>query len=314
MADLLPNLNGSPRPGGSSFSSTLSIAGYNAMLAAGLEPLGIVQGVCVMRWNWYGARSPYGGATPSPLSSKRLKHRYLEPTDGFTRNWRRTTSPVYSSKTITNWSCQHSTRRAGAHEPGVNFEQNWVEDLWSEAFAAARTRMIDEARMLGAHGVVGVVDTISDPTRGAKEFLLRGTAVRVNDAPAPLEVWSTYLAGERLVKLVEAGWAPVSVVAAMSSIRIWPACSTESQLSGWWPEVARIAQLESGHYSARFLARERVHAESGADDVHGVRFEVAENRITAGDDEVNCTVWGSRIRRFASPELARAPMATVPLR
>jgi hypothetical protein len=255
MVDLSKHASGS-RPGtGSPYSSTLSSAGYNAMLAAGLEPVGIVQGICVMRWNWYGQRSPYGGATPSLSSSRRLKHRYFEPTDGFSRSWRRTQSPVYSSKTITNWACQHSAKRAGAHEPGVNFEQNWVEDLWSEAFASARARMLDEARSLGAHGVVGVVDAITDPTRGAKEFLLRGTAVRVREAPDPLEIWSSYLAGERLVKLVEAGWSPVSVVAAMSSLRIWPACSTESQMSGWWPNVARIPQLESGQYSARSLGR-----------------------------------------------------------
>jgi hypothetical protein len=196
----------------------------------------------------------------------------------------------------------------------VNFEQNWVEDLWSEAFATARARMIEEAQLLGAHGVVAVIDTISDPIKGAKEFLLRGTAVRVRNAPAPLQIWSTYLAGERLIKLVEAGWAPVSVVAAMSSVRIWPACSTESQLSGWWPNVAPIRQLENGHYGARSLARARVHLEAGADDVHGVRFEVVERSIADGDDEINCTVRGSRIRRFASSELASTPKAAVTLR
>ena len=36
----------------------------------------------------------------------------------------------------------------------------------------------------------------------------------------PRTIWSTYLAGERLIKLVEAGWAPVSVVGALASIRI----------------------------------------------------------------------------------------------
>jgi hypothetical protein len=305
---------GKARLGSPSFTSKLSSADYNATLAAGLEPVGIVQGVCVMRWEWYGPRSPYGGSLPIGSGTRKLKHRYYEPREGRVGVGRTSTSLVYASKNFTNWACQHNVQRTDGHEPGVNFEQPWVEDLWSEGFNTARSRMLAEAEAAGAHGVIGVVDEITTPTRGAKEFVLRGTAVRVRGVNAPHEIWSTYLAGERLIKLVEAGWAPVSVVAAHASVRIWPACSTESQLSGAWSEVSSITQLESGHYNVRLLARARVHAEAGADDVHGVRFEVAEHRIARGDDELNCTVWGSRIRRYAAPEQLPTPMATLSLR
>jgi len=318
----LPAAAGS-RLGGASFGSALSSADYSATLAAGLEPLGIVQGTCVLRWAWYGPRSPYGGASPIGSGSCKLKRRYYDPKgaegggawgDGGFRGRRAVRPIVYASRHTSSWACEHTVQRSGKHEPGVNFEQNWVEDLWGEGFTTARTRMLAEAEVIGAHGVVGVIDEITTPTHGVKEFLLRGTAVRVHDVAAPREIWSTYLAGERLIKLVEAGWAPVSVLAAFASIRIWPACSTESQLRGTWREVSRIRQIENGHYTARSLARERVHAEAASDDVHGVRYEIEEHRIARGDEEVSCTVWRSRIRRFAQPERLPAPMPTVSLR
>jgi hypothetical protein len=309
------------RLGSASFGSTLSSADHSSTLAAGLEPVGIVQGTCVMRWAWYGPRSPYGGASPIGSGSRKLKRRYYDPKGGDNASWsggffaRRAVKPiVYASKSMSSWPCQHGAQRGGGHEPGVNFEQNWLEDLWSEGFTTARARMLTEAEIAGAHGVVGVVDEINTPTHGIKEFLLRGTAVRVTGVAAPREIWSTYLAGERLIKLVEAGWAPVSVVAALASVRIWPACSTESQLRGTWREVAKIRQLESGHYVARALARDHVHTEAGSDDVHGVRYEVGEHRIARGDDEVTCTMWGSRIRRFAVVDRLSAPMRTLTLR
>ena len=51
---------------------------------------------------------------------------------------------------------------------------------------------------------------------GVLEFRVQGTAVRVTDGPPPADgrPWTTYLAGQRLAKLIEAGYAPVSIAAA----------------------------------------------------------------------------------------------------
>jgi len=298
------------------FASTLSSADHSSTLAAGLEPVGVVQGACVMRWSWFGPRSPYGGSLPIRSGSKKLKRRYFEPrrrlfSEGTSS--RAVRSIVYEANNYTSWACEHAPGTPGKHEPGVNFEQIWVEKLWDEGFTTARARMLEEARLTGAHGVVGVVEAVSSPTRGTREFLLRGTAVRVKDEPEPLETWSTYLAGERLIKLVEAGWAPVAVVSALGSVRVWPSCTTETQLSGRWSRVSPIRQLEAAQYNARFVARNRLHTAAASDDVHGVRYEVAEHRIDRGDDEVTCTIYGSQIRRFAEAERLLPPMRTVSL-
>ena len=46
----------------------------------------------------------------------------------------------------------------------------------------------------------------------AHEFVIRGTAVRVPETPVPAQPFTTYLSGQRLAKLLEAGYVPVSVV------------------------------------------------------------------------------------------------------
>ena len=103
-----------------------------------------------------------------------------------------------------------------------------MEDAWASGFTTAYERMIDEATSAGAHGVVGVVDT-SAPLAdlGVVEFQVQGTAVRVVDGAPPADgrPWTTYLAGQRLAKLVEAGYAPVSVAATVASVGSGPTAS-----------------------------------------------------------------------------------------
>src|SRR3984957_2648101 len=43
----------------SAFSSGLTVPDFAACLDLGLEPVGLVQGFCVMRWGWYGSGSGY---------------------------------------------------------------------------------------------------------------------------------------------------------------------------------------------------------------------------------------------------------------
>jgi hypothetical protein len=118
---------------------------------------------------------------------------------------------------------------------GQNYEQTWVEAAWLQGFGSAYSRLMEEAKEVGAHGVIGVTDTshnISD--MNVAEFHILGTAVVVEGAPPPPhgEPWSTYLAGQRLAKLIEAGFMPISVVAAIASVRVWAYCMTEYLMEG----------------------------------------------------------------------------------
>ena len=90
--------------------------------------------------------------------------------------------------------------------------------------------MLEEATAQGAHGVIGVVDRVSNVAdTGTTEFHFLGTAVTVEGGPPPAGgvPWSTYLAGQRLTKSIEAGFMPVAVVAALASVRVWAYCMTE---------------------------------------------------------------------------------------
>jgi hypothetical protein len=179
------------------FSSGLTVPDFAACLQLGLEPVGLAQGFCVMQWGWYGAGSSFmRGSNPYTMGAQ---------SDG-----------AYSE----SYRCPHGYVSAEHRMWGQNLEQPWVEAAWSAGYGAAYARMLDEATALGAHGVIGVVDRVTPVADSqTSEFHFLGTAVTVEDGPPPAAgvPWTTYLAGQRLTKSIEAGFMPVAVVASMAS-------------------------------------------------------------------------------------------------
>jgi uncharacterized protein YbjQ (UPF0145 family) len=287
------------RLGSGSFSSGLTVPDFAACLHMGLRPVGLVQGFCVMHWGWYGAGSPYlRGTSPFQYTS------------------------AQSGGYAETWQCPHGFVSGEHRMWGQNYEQTWVEDAWSQGFGSAYTRLMDEAKEAGAHGVVGIVDTSRSLTDAAvTEFHIIGTAVVVEDAPRPSgEPWSTYLAGQRLAKLIEAGFMPVSVVAAMASVRVWAYCMTEFLMEGrpytWGattPGTQEVEQVISAQLSARALAREHARHQLGSDLLHGASVSVAERELSEGDMVVDCTLRGTRARRFKASDPLPVPRPTVRL-
>jgi len=291
------------RLGGGSFSSGLTVPDFAACLQMGLRPVGLVQGFCVMQWGWYGAGSPYmRGMTPYNFGGSAPRGVYSEsyrcPHGGY----------VYSN--------EHRIW-------GQNYQQPWVESAWGQGFGSAYTRLVEEAQEVGAHGVIGVVDSTRHLAEmNVTEFHILGTAVVVEDAPAPGggTPWTTYLAGQRLAKLVEAGYMPVSVVAALASVRVWAYCVTEMLMegtvsvwgSGYLP-VSEIEQLSRAHIAARSLAREHVRGQLGTDDLQGAQIVANTQRLSQGDEVIECTLRGSRVRRFKDFDPLPAPRPTVRL-
>jgi hypothetical protein len=190
------------------FTSGLSINDFAACLQMGMRPVGFVQGFCAMQWSFYYAGSPYlRGSSPYSGGSGT---QYYE-----------------------TWNCPHGFVSAEHRSWGQNYEQTWVESTWGQGFGAAYSRMMEEAAEVGAHGVIGVVDTMRHlGDVGITEFHITGTAVVVDGQAPPPRPWTTFLAGQRLNKLMEAGWAPVSVAASFSSIRVWAYCVTEYLMRG----------------------------------------------------------------------------------
>jgi uncharacterized protein YbjQ (UPF0145 family) len=284
------------RLGEGAFSSGLSVNDFAACLEMGLEPVGLVQGFCAMQWGSYGVgfmqrgMTPYGGAQGG----------YVE-----------------------NYQCPHVGMFGGEHRMwGQNYQQTWIETAWNEGFSSAYSRMLEEAGDVHADGIVGVVDSQSSLTEaGIIEFHLTGTAVKLKGAPAATTPpWTTYLAGARLAKLFEAGFAPVSIIANVSSIRVWAYCMTEYLMGGGGAFAVNqnfapqeIDQIVRAQIAARTIARKAVHQQLHGDSLHGADLSVMEREFEGGDLEVQTLLRGNRVRRFKAFEALPVPQPTVRL-
>jgi hypothetical protein len=222
------------------------------------------------------------------------------------------------------YRCPHGYVSAEHRTWGQNLEQPWVESAWNQGYGSAYARMIEEATDYGAHGVIGVVDRVANlADTGTTEFHFLGTAVKVEGGlpPAGGVPWSTYLAGQRLTKSIEAGFMPVAVVAALASVRVWAYCMTEYLMEGqmgmgWGyasggPQL--VDQVSKAHMAARQLARKHVRQQLAGDELHGAAIDVVTRELSAGDEVIDCTLKGNRMRRFKDFDPIAAPRPTVRL-
>jgi uncharacterized protein YbjQ (UPF0145 family) len=307
------------RLGGGAWSSGLSVADFAACSSMGLRPVALVQGFCAMQWGWYtmrpglgggrwggmggpgpGAGGPGGvggGGGPAPYAAAAGSRGYDE-----------------------SWPCPHGIASL-EHQWGGNYEQAWVETAWAEGFGSAYRRMVEEAEQAGAHGIIDVVDDASYlAEQSVVEFHVTGTAVAVEDHEGDVpSLWSTYLAGQRLAKLFEAGLAPVSVAAGLASVVMWPNCQTEFLLGGgggsMWVRSyeGEIVQATNAEMAARDLVRSAVSAQLGSDILHGARFSVSRRAVGGGGHVIECTLRGTRVRRFKDFDPLPPPTPTVRL-
>jgi hypothetical protein len=283
------------------FSSGLTVPDFAACLELGLEPVALVQGFCVMQWGWYRPGSGYmRGMSPYSFASG--------AEGGYSETYR----------------CPHGFVSAEHRTWGQNLEQPWVEEAWTRGYGSAYARMLEEATAYGAHGVIGVIDRVASiADTGTTEFHFLGTAVTVDGGPPPAGgvPWSTYLAGQRLTKSIEAGFMPVAVVASLASVRVWAFCMTEYLMEGQvgmgWGYASGAPQLvdqvSKAHMAARQLARKHVRQQLAGDELHGATIDVATRALSQGDEVIDCTLRGNRVRRFKDFDPIAAPRPTVRL-
>jgi uncharacterized protein YbjQ (UPF0145 family) len=279
------------------FSSGLTVPDFAACLDLGLQPVGLVQGFCVMQWGWYGAGS------------------------GFARGINPYTAGPQGGGYSETYRCPHGFVSNEHRMWGQNLEQTWVEQAWSQGYHTSYSRMLEEATAFGAHGVIGVVDRVTHlADNGTTEFHFLGTAIKVVDGPPPAGgvPWTTYLAGQRLTKSIEAGFMPVAVVATLASVRVWAYCMTEYLMEGsrgWGGPTSpyEVEQVSKAHMAVRQLARKQVRQQLAGDTLHGAQIEVSMRELSKGDEVIDCTLKGNRMRRFKDFDPAPLPKLTVRL-
>jgi hypothetical protein len=281
---------------GRAWSSSLSTNDFASCVEAGFEPVGFVQGCSVISWGW-------GSSVTGPL--------------GFGYQMAGTTATRGYSE---QFACPHGFVGAGHRLYGMNYEQDWAEDSWRLGFSSSFERLVDEAARLSAHGVIAIVDhVVHDPETATYRFTIEGTAVRVSGAADAQAPFTTYLAGQKLNKLLEAGYAPVSVVAEFVSIQVFSSCITEYLLAGrgaigWGAPVGgEVEQVSRAHDAARHVVRERVRARLGSDVLHAAHLEVRERELAGSGPQINAMLKGNRVRRFKSYDPLPPPRPVVRL-
>jgi len=250
-------------------SSLFSAPAAAAAKSAGLAPVGEVFGCLVMNLGWSGTGCnwylPYQAT--SGIFNSALNSVYgSQPT-----------SPIITSG-------------RGSKYSGFTPYVKAFEAAWNGALS----RMLAEARALGAEGVVGIRIERSLLQNQIWEFTAMGTAVRSTDvmlAPRPTtagEVWSTNFSTEDAASAILSGFMPREVVLGMSVATKHEDWQLRQQRTGWLnQEVVGMSQLIQ---AARNEARTRIEAHAthtGGAHLVINEMELREFETECGQDGVD---------------------------
>lgn len=200
----------------------------------------------------------------------------------------------------TGWYGGNSRTITSSQNAGFAPYAQALQNGWGTAIG----RMVTEASLIGADGIVGVRLSQNSLGNNAHEFTAIGTAVRARSQTRPHRVFSTHLPGQDVAKLVLAGWMPTDVVLGLSvGIRhddwntrqqmTWGAGNVE--VSGY-TELINVTRAD-----ARRLFAEHVKA-AGADGaiIASMRLVTWEIEPSEGhtDHVAQATIVGTSIAKF----------------
>ena len=283
------------------FTSALSINEFAACTALGLEPLALVQGYAVLASSsplYTGGVSMIGQRFAPTLNR-------VGPYSFINAQMRKMAAQGYWQR----YRCPHVNQPVtGEHLTwGANAEQLLMHSAWKRGYGAAFSRMLEQAKAAGAHGVIGVVDdrhTFVDTP--ALEYRVLGTAVRVSGAPPPTTTpWTTHLAGQRLVNVITSGYMPISAVVERTWIVVWPYCMTRFFLEGkvlqrdlMGDPVQEVDQVSDAKMKVVEIALGHVREQAQGDPVYGIHIDFGDEHFGTGAWVTDVTVRASRLRRF----------------
>jgi uncharacterized protein YbjQ (UPF0145 family) len=217
----------------------------------------------------------------------------------------------------------------------VPTEVSVLSGAFNESRRLALGRLTEEARLAAADAVVGVkiVQGSHDWARGAIEFIVMGTAVRLPphmrhpDGGTVL----TDLTGQEFVQLCKVGVRPLGI-AAHTSVHYVPATwQTQQATSGGWGGASWVNQelgdFTQGVYAAREKAVGAAASQArglGADGLVGVQIteSARTHRVKRGmyeseDLEVTFHVMGTAVREdsaLADSQAKAKPLSVISLR
>jgi uncharacterized protein YbjQ (UPF0145 family) len=172
------------------------------------------------------------------------------------------------------WQSTPGTRASGWQTSGISQELRNLSDAWNRARRLAFGRLEQEARMVGAHAVVGVrvTHTSYDWAAHAIEYVAVGTAVQTEGTAPADRLALTDLSGQDFWKLLRAGYEILGVVGASTVYYIVPGRATRRAQTGL--RASRVNQelgdFTRGVYEAREVALGRLTDEAQALEAAGV--------------------------------------------
>lgn len=161
---------------------------------------------------------------------------------------------------------------------GSTGELPQVTQAISNSRSKAVDRMRQEAKLLGASGVIGVrVQKKAHAwSSNITEFTAFGSAIKIPDWPDNEEPFTSALNGQEFWQLYKAGYLPRSVVMGACAYYIHMDRQTRQTLYGWFAPNQEVYSFTEGYRSAVKLANLRMQTELAllkADGAVGVTID-----------------------------------------
>ncbi|MGH2510463.1 MAG: heavy metal-binding domain-containing protein [Ktedonobacteraceae bacterium] len=140
-------------------------------------------------------------------------------------------------------------------------ELSTLSQAHQHAAALALNRLEQEAKLVGAHGVIGVRFTRRSYEWGNNllEYTAIGTAIKLPNTPLTGRPFLSDLSGQEFWTLLQAGYYPAGVVTGYCSYYVALGSNMTQQIVGWWTGGTNqeIVPFTQGLYNARHLAMRR---------------------------------------------------------
>jgi uncharacterized protein YbjQ (UPF0145 family) len=140
-------------------------------------------------------------------------------------------------------------------------EMDTLSQAHQHAASLALSRLEQEAKLIGAHGVIGVRFTRRSYEWGSNliEYTAIGTAIKLPQMAATAHPFLSDLSGQEFWTLLQAGYYPAGVVTGYCSYYVALGSNLTQQIQGWWTGGSNqeIRPFTQGLYTARHLAMTR---------------------------------------------------------
>jgi uncharacterized protein YbjQ (UPF0145 family) len=177
--------------------------------------------------------------------------------------------------------------------------------LSARELAIARLRL--EAKLLGAHGVIGVRLKMSNYDWSARtvEFTAIGTAIRIRGRSPEAEPFTSDLSGQDFWQLHQAGYYPCGLVFGICSYYVHTDWNTRNMMRGGFfgrgsSVNQEVAQYTQGFNLARHLAMDRLTDDirrHGAEGAVGMTIDMGVEDI---EYEINDTKYHDLLAHFVA--------------